>query len=197
MWVEQIRFSSLMTLCSQQFPVWIARGIHNDKKNREGKRPHNQHKTGIGWEWNSLLNEVSLGEGAGSEICASKKSPPRCLLHSTNIPVKVVANDLFISLEVSFKIHLIKLSPPRTAFHRIQTKLFQKFLTVDMAWRNDQQLFDSWPVCVSLEFNYFGFFPSTHHQSFILHKFWPTHTILFCLTHLLFYLELIASLLIV
>jgi len=35
-----------MTLYSQQFPDWIAKEIHNDKKNREGKSPHEQCRTG-------------------------------------------------------------------------------------------------------------------------------------------------------
>lgn len=60
LWAEQIRFSSLMTLCSQQFPGWIAREIHNDKKNREGKRPHKQRKTGRHCLGTKLLTEQSL-----------------------------------------------------------------------------------------------------------------------------------------
>lgn len=49
-----------------------------------------------------------------------KELPPRCLLHITNIPVKVAAKDLFISLEVRTNIGLTMLSLPRAASHNIQ-----------------------------------------------------------------------------
>lgn len=90
-----------------------------------------------------------------SQLDASKKSPPKCLLHNTNIPVKVVAKDLFISLEVRSNIHLVRVSPPRAASHNIQIipeipdngRGLKKWSTT--IWE---------PVYLSLEFNYFVFF---------------------------------------
>lgn len=76
-------------------------------------------------------------------------------------------------------------------------RLSQKFLTVDMAWRNDQQLFESLPVCPSLEFNYLSFFLALTTRALFSASLGSTHSLLFYLTHLLFYLELIASLAIV
>lgn len=66
-----------------------------------------------------------------------------------------------------------------------------------MAWRNDQQLFESLPVCLSLEFNYLSFFLALTTRALFSASLGSTHSLLFYLTHLLFYLELIASLAIV
>lgn len=76
----------------------------------------------------------------------AKKSPPRFLPHTTNIPVKVVVQYLSIQKVVlSSNMHLIRLLPHEqfTTTHTLPWK----FLICEMAWGNDQQVFEGSRTC--------------------------------------------------